>query len=57
MTFTGIFRAKGNEAGMVYIVNAQDCHVGVEFGEYPQPSLYGDYQKQGLGSGIGVGAA
>lgn len=26
VTFTGIFRAKGNEAGMIYIVNAQDCH-------------------------------
>jgi superfamily I DNA and RNA helicase len=26
ITFTGIFRAKGNEAGMVYIVNAQDCN-------------------------------
>ena len=25
VTFTGIFRAKGNEAGMVYIINAQDC--------------------------------
>lgn len=25
VTFTGIFRAKGNEAGMVYIVNADDC--------------------------------
>ena len=25
ITFTGIYRAKGNEAGMVYIVNAQDC--------------------------------
>jgi len=25
VAFTGIFRAKGNEAGMVYIVNAQDC--------------------------------
>lgn len=25
VTFTGIFRAKGNEAGMVYIVNAEDC--------------------------------
>lgn len=24
VTFTGIFRAKGNEAGMVYIINAQD---------------------------------
>lgn len=26
ITFTGIFRAKGNEAGMIYIINAQDCH-------------------------------
>ena len=26
ITFTGVFRAKGNEAGMVYIINAQDCH-------------------------------
>ncbi len=25
VTFTGIYRAKGNEAAMVYIVNAQDC--------------------------------
>ena len=25
VTFTGVFRAKGNEAGMVYIINAQDC--------------------------------
>lgn len=25
VTFTGIFRAKGNEVGMVYIINAQDC--------------------------------
>ena len=25
VTFTGIFRAKGNEAGMVYVVNAHDC--------------------------------
>lgn len=29
VAFTGIFRAKGNEAGMVYIINAQDC-----FGPY-----------------------
>jgi superfamily I DNA and RNA helicase len=28
VTFTGIFRAKGNEAGMVYIINAQDCALG-----------------------------
>lgn len=26
VTFTGVFRAKGNEAGMVYVINAQDCH-------------------------------
>ena len=26
VTFTGIFRAKGNEAGMVYVINAQDCN-------------------------------
>lgn len=26
ITFTGVFRAKGNEAGMVYIINAQDCY-------------------------------
>ena len=26
VTFTGIFRAQGNEAGMVYTINAQDCH-------------------------------
>jgi superfamily I DNA and RNA helicase len=26
ITFTGVFRAKGNEAGMVYVINAHDCH-------------------------------
>lgn len=26
VTFTGVYRAKGNEAGMVYVVNAQECH-------------------------------
>lgn len=26
IAFTGIFRVKGNEAGMVYIINAQDCY-------------------------------
>jgi superfamily I DNA and RNA helicase len=25
VTFTGIYRAKGNEAGMVYVINAQGC--------------------------------
>lgn len=28
VTFTGVFRAKGNEAGMIYIINAQDCAFG-----------------------------
>lgn len=28
VTFSGIFRAKGNEAGMVYIINAQDSFSG-----------------------------
>ncbi|MCR4575075.1 MAG: ATP-binding domain-containing protein [Lentisphaeria bacterium] len=26
IAFSGIYRAKGNEAGMVYIINAQDCY-------------------------------
>lgn len=26
VTFTGIYRAKGNEFGMVYVINAHDCH-------------------------------
>ena len=26
VTFTGIYRAKGNEAGIVYVINAHDCH-------------------------------
>ena len=26
VTFTGIYRARGNEAGMIYVINAQDCH-------------------------------
>jgi len=26
VAFTGIYRAKGNEAGMVYILNGQDCY-------------------------------
>lgn len=30
ITFTGIYRAKGNEASMVYIINAQYCHEGLE---------------------------
>ena len=30
VAFTGIYRAKGNEAGMVYIVNAQDCYASFE---------------------------
>lgn len=30
ITFTGIYRAKGNEASMVYIINAQYCYEGLE---------------------------
>ncbi|MFC3355514.1 DEAD/DEAH box helicase [Sphingobacterium zeae] len=30
ITFTGINRAKGNEAAMVYIINAQYCFSGIE---------------------------
>lgn len=26
ITVTGVFRAKGNEAGMVYVINAQECN-------------------------------
>ena len=26
VTFTGVYRAKGNEAGIVYVINAQACH-------------------------------
>lgn len=26
VTFAGIYRAKGNEAGMVYVINAQECN-------------------------------
>lgn len=33
IAFSGIYRAKGNEAGMVYIINAQDCYSS--FGELP----------------------
>lgn len=29
VTLSGIHRAKGNEAGMVYVINAQDCHSAV----------------------------
>ena len=30
ITFTGIYRAKGNEASMVYIINSQYCYDGLE---------------------------
>lgn len=33
VAFTGIYRAKGNEAGMVYVINAQDCYES--FGSLP----------------------
>ena len=32
ITFTGIHRAKGNEAGMVYIINAQECYSAEQTG-------------------------
>lgn len=28
VTFSGVHRAKGNEAGMVYVINSQDCNIG-----------------------------
>lgn len=31
VTFTGIYRAKGNEAAMVYVINAQDCNQTDEY--------------------------
>lgn len=30
ITFTGIYRAKGNEAAMVYVINSQECYDGLE---------------------------
>ncbi|MFD0084673.1 DEAD/DEAH box helicase [Priestia megaterium] len=30
ITFTGIYRAKGNEAGMIYVINGQNCYGGLE---------------------------
>lgn len=30
VAFTGIYRAKGNEAAMVYIVNAEDCYYSLQ---------------------------
>lgn len=30
ITFTSIFRAKGNEAAMIYVVDAQNCYSGLE---------------------------
>ncbi|MGE6601498.1 DEAD/DEAH box helicase [Lysinibacillus fusiformis] len=30
ITFTGIYRAKGNEAAMVYVINGQECYDGRE---------------------------
>lgn len=32
VAFTGIFRAKGNEAGMVYVVNAHECYAEIIWG-------------------------
>lgn len=33
VAFTGIYRAKGNEAAMVYIINAQDCYTSYDENE------------------------
>lgn len=33
IVFTGIYRAKGNEAGMVYIVNAEECFTSENLAE------------------------
>jgi superfamily I DNA and RNA helicase len=30
VTFTGIYRAKGNDAGMVYVMNGQNCFGGIQ---------------------------
>ncbi|HYX19212.1 MAG TPA: ATP-binding domain-containing protein [Nostoc sp.] len=30
VTFTGIYRAKGNEAAMIYVINAHECFSGTE---------------------------
>ncbi|MFT0802772.1 ATP-binding domain-containing protein [Bacillus swezeyi] len=30
ITFTGIYRAKGNEAGMIYVINGQNCYSGFQ---------------------------
>lgn len=32
VVFSGIYRAKGNEAGLVYVINAQDCYDDLENG-------------------------
>jgi superfamily I DNA and RNA helicase len=31
IVFTGIYRAKGNEAALVYLINAQECFSGFDF--------------------------
>ena len=50
VTFSGIHRAKGNEAGMVYIVNAQDCQTAaLKLGEYSKSAIHRHYEKQGMG--------
>lgn len=33
IVFTGIYRAKGNEAAMVYVINAQDCYAAQDENE------------------------
>lgn len=46
VAFTGIYRAKGNEAAMVYIVNAQTCFNSYfEFSKTTKSAFYSYYTK------------
>ena len=51
VTFSGIYRAKGNEAGMIYIFNAQDCHSAVRNLASIRNQLFTRHnKKQGVGA-------
>ena len=53
VTCTGIHRAKGNEAAMVYVVNAEEAHGSTaNLATRPEPALHGDDTKHSLGSGM-----
>jgi superfamily I DNA and RNA helicase len=50
ITFTGVHRAKGNEAGMVYYHQCSGLSVfHVESGQNPKSIVHRHYEKQGLG--------